>query len=194
MRIIFMGTPDFAAASLNAMINAGLDVRAAVSQPDKPKGRGHKLQPTDVKVAAQNAGIPVYQPQTLKNGELTEVLDEIKPELIVVAAYGKILPEYIINYPKYGCINVHASLLPKYRGAAPIQWAIINGEAETGVTIMQMDKGLDTGDMLMTEKTEIGMYETAGELFDRLAQIGGKLLVNAIEKIEKLKGAVLALQ
>ena len=184
MRIIFMGTPDFAAASLNAMINAGLDVRAAVSQPDKPKGRGHKLQPTDVKVAAQNAGIPVYQPQTLKNGELTEVLDEIKPELIVVAAYGKILPEYIINYPKYGCINVHASLLPKYRGAAPIQWAIINGEAETGVTIMQMDKGLDTGDMLMTEKTEIGMYETAGELFDRLAQIGGKLLVNAIEKIE----------
>lgn len=184
MRILFMGTPDFAAASLNAMINAGLDVRAAVSQPDKPKGRGHKLQPTDVKVAAQNAGIPVYQPQTLKNGELTEVLDEIKPELIVVAAYGKILPEYIINYPKYGCINVHASLLPKYRGAAPIQWAIINGEAETGVTIMQMDKGLDTGDMLMTEKTEIGMYETAGELFDRLAQIGGKLLVNAIEKIE----------
>ena len=184
MRIIFMGTPDFAAASLNAMINAGLDVRAAVSQPDKPKGRGLKLQPTDVKVAAQNAGIPVYQPQTLKNGELTEVLDEIKPELIVVAAYGKILPEYIINYPKYGCINVHASLLPKYRGAAPIQWAIINGEAETGVTIMQMDKGLDTGDMLMTEKTEIGMYETAGELFDRLAQIGGKLLVNAIEKIE----------
>lgn len=184
MKILFMGTPDFAAASLNAMINAGLDVRAAVSQPDKPKGRGHKLQPTDVKVAAQNAGIPVYQPQTLKNGELTELLDEIKPELIVVAAYGKILPEYIINYPKYGCINVHASLLPKYRGAAPIQWAIINGEAETGVTIMQMDKGLDTGDMLMTEKTEIGMYETAGELFDRLAQIGGKLLVNAIEKIE----------
>ena len=181
-----MGTPDFAAASLNAMINAGLDVAAAVSQPDKPKGRGHKLQPTDVKIAAEAAGIPVYQPEKLKNGELMGLLDEIKPELIVVAAYGKILPEYIINYPKYGCINVHASLLPKYRGAAPIQWAIINGEKETGVTIMKMDKGLDTGDMLITEKTEIGMYETAGELFDRLAVMGGELLVKAISQIENL--------
>lgn len=185
MRILFMGTPDFAAASLNSMINAELNVVGVVSQPDKPKGRGHKLQPTDVKIAAQAAGIPVYQPQSLKNGELLELLDEIKPDLIVVAAYGKILPEYIINYPKYGCINVHASLLPKYRGAAPIQWAIINGEKETGVTIMQMDKGLDTGDMLLTEKTNIGKYETAGELFARLAEMGGNLLVEAISKIEK---------
>lgn len=184
MRILFMGTPDFAAETLNAMVSAGLDVRAAVSQPDKPKGRGHKLMPTDVKAAAQAADIPVYQPQSLKNNELIPLLDEIKPELIVVAAYGKILPEYIINYPKYGCINVHASLLPKYRGAAPIQRAIIDGESETGVTIMQMDKGLDTGDMLMSVKTQIGRYETAGELFDRLAVMGGELLVKAVHAIE----------
>lgn len=184
MRILFMGTPDFAAETLNAMVSAGLDVRAAVSQPDKPKGRGHKLMPTDVKTAAQAADIPVYQPQSLKNNELIPLLDEIKPELIVVAAYGKILPEYIINYPKYGCINVHASLLPKYRGAAPIQRAIIDGESETGVTIMQMDKGLDTGDMLMSVKTQIGRYETAGELFDRLAVMGGELLVKAVHAIE----------
>lgn len=184
MRILFMGTPDFAAETLNAMVSAGLDVRAAVSQPDKPKGRGHKLMPTDVKMAAQAADIPVYQPQSLKNNELMPLLDEIKPELIVVAAYGKILPEYIINYPKYGCINVHASLLPKYRGAAPIQRAIIDGESETGVTIMQMDKGLDTGDMLMSVKTQIGRYETAGELFDRLAVMGGELLVKAVHAIE----------
>ncbi len=184
MRILFMGTPDFASETLNAMVSAGLDVRAAVSQPDKPKGRGHKLMPTDVKTAAQAADIPVYQPQSLKNNELMPLLDEIKPELIVVAAYGKILPEYIINYPKYGCINVHASLLPKYRGAAPIQRAIIDGESETGVTIMQMDKGLDTGDMLMSVKTRIGRYETAGELFDRLAVMGGELLVKAVHAIE----------
>ncbi len=184
MRILFMGTPDFAAETLNAMVSAGLDVRAAVSQPDKPKGRGHKLMPTDVKTAAQAADIPVYQPQSLKNNELMPLLDEIKPELIVVAAYGKILPEYIINYPKYGCINMHASLLPKYRGAAPIQRAIIDGESETGVTIMQMDKGLDTGDMLMSVKTQIGRYETAGELFDRLAVMGGELLVKAVHAIE----------
>ena len=184
MRILFMGTPDFAAETLNAMVSAGLDVRAAVSQPDKPKGRGHKLMPTDVKAAAQAADIHVYQPQSLKNNELIPLLDEIKPELIVVAAYGKILPEYIINYPKYGCINVHASLLPKYRGAAPIQRAIIDGESETGVTIMQMDKGLDTGDMLMSVKTQIGRYETAGELFDRLAVMGGELLVKAVHAIE----------
>lgn len=185
MKILFMGTPDFAAESLKALVKAGIDVRAAVSQPDKPKGRGHKLQPTDVKLAAEEAGIPVYQPETLKNGELQGLLDEIQPELIVVAAYGKILPEYILNYPKYGCINVHASLLPKYRGAAPIQWAVINGEKETGVTIMQMEKGLDTGDMLIMEKTEIGQYETAGELFERLAKIGGELLVKAVGEIEK---------
>jgi methionyl-tRNA formyltransferase len=185
MKILFMGTPDFASASLQALIDAGFDVVGAVSQPDKPKGRGHKLQPTDVKITAEKAGIAVYQPETLKNGELMPILDELKPDLIVVAAYGKILPEYIINYPKYGCVNVHASLLPKYRGAAPIQWAIINGERVTGVTTMQMDKGLDTGDMLLKAETEIGEYETAEELFDRLAAIGGELLVKTINGLEK---------
>ncbi|MCC8169818.1 MAG: methionyl-tRNA formyltransferase, partial [Oscillospiraceae bacterium] len=183
MRILFMGTPDFASVSLKAMLDAGLNVVGAVSQPDKPKGRGHKLMPTEVKTAAESAGIKVYQPESIRNGELKEVLEELEPELIVVAAYGKILPEYIINYPKYGCINVHASLLPKYRGAAPIQWAIINGESVTGVTTMKMAKGLDTGDMLVKAETEIGEYETAGELFDRLAKLGGDLLVKTIAEL-----------
>ena len=186
MRILFMGTPDFAAASLKAMTDAGLDVVGVVSQPDRPKGRGHKLVPTDVKAAALEAGIEnIYQPEKLRNGELQPVLDKLKPELIVVVAYGKILPDYIIDYPKYGCINVHASLLPKYRGAGPIQWAIINGEKVTGVTTMKMDSGLDTGDMLLKAETEIGEYETAEELFERLAVIGGDLLLKTIDGLEK---------
>lgn len=184
MRILFMGTPDFAAVSLQALIDAGLDVAGVISQPDKPKGRGHKLQPTDVKVTAQNAGLNVYQPETLKNNAIADLLDELKPDLIAVAAYGKLLPEYVLNYPKYGCVNVHASLLPKYRGAAPIQWAIANGDKITGVTTMQMGKGLDTGDMLMKAETEIGEYETAEELFDRLAKIGGELLIKTIKGLE----------
>lgn len=186
MRILFMGTPDFAAAVLNSMVKAGFDVIGAVSQPDKPKGRGHKMIPTDVKVAAIEADIPVYQPETLKNGELQPILDELNPDMIVVAAYGKILPPYIIEYPKYGCLNVHASLLPKYRGAAPIQRAVIDGEKTTGVTIMRMDNGLDTGDMLLKKETEIGEYETAEELFDRLAVLGGELLNEAILNIDTL--------
>lgn len=186
MRILFMGTPDFAVGSLEALVKEGFDVAAVVSQPDKPKGRGHKLMPTAVKQAAQSYGIPVYQPEKIKNGELNEILDKIQPDLIVVAAYGKILPSYIINYPKFGCINVHASLLPKYRGAAPIQWAIINGEKETGVTIMKMDEGLDTGDMLYWEKTQIKEYETAQELFDRLSQIGAEALVKTIKNIDSI--------
>ena len=186
MRILFMGTPDFAAASLKAMTDAGLYVVGVVSQPDRPKGRGHKLVPTDVKAAALEAGIEnIYQPEKLRNGELQPVLDKLKPELIVVVAYGKILPDYIIDYPKYGCINVHASLLPKYRGAGPIQWAIINGEKVTGVTTMKMDSGLDTGDMLLKAETEIGEYETAEELFERLAVIGGDLLLKTIDGLEK---------
>lgn len=186
MRILFMGTPDFAAAVLNSMVKAGFDVVGAVSQPDKPKGRGHKLIPTDVKVAALEANVTVYQPETLKNGELQPILDELQPDMIVVAAYGKILPPYIIEYPKYGCLNVHASLLPKYRGAAPIQRAIIDGEKTTGVTIMRMDNGLDTGDMLLKTETEIGEYETAEELFDRLAVLGSELLNKAILNINTL--------
>lgn len=185
MKILFMGTPDFAAVTLKAMINAKLDIVGVVSQPDRPKGRGHKLVPTDVKAAALEANLPVYQPERIKNGEMQEILDELKPDVIVVVAYGKILPDYIINYPKYGCVNVHASLLPKYRGAAPIQWAIINGEKTTGVTTMKMDSGLDTGDMLLKTETEIGEYETAEELFDRLAKIGGELLLETLDGLEQ---------
>lgn len=185
MKILFMGTPEFAATSLCALKEANFDVVGAVSQPDKPKGRGHKLVPTEVKAEALKYGIPVFQPETLKNGELKPVLDELKPDVIVVVAYGNLLPDYVLNYSKYGCINVHASLLPKYRGAAPIQWAIINGERETGVTTMKMDAGLDTGDMLLTVKTEIGEYETAEELFSRLAVLGGELLIKTLDKLEK---------
>ena len=184
MKILFMGTPDFAAMALTALINAGKSIAGVVSQPDKPKGRGHKLAPTDVKVVALEHNLPVYQPEKIKNGELMPVLDELKPDVIIVVAYGKILPDYVLNYPKYGCINAHASLLPKYRGAAPIQWAIINGEEKTGVTTMQMDAGLDTGDMLLTAETEIGKDETAAELFDRLALIGGEVLIQTLDALE----------
>lgn len=140
--------------------------------------------PTEVKLVAQEAGIPVFQPTTLKNGELKPILDTLTPDIIIVVAYGKILPDYILSYAKYGCVNVHASLLPKYRGAAPIQWAIINGEAVTGITTMQMDAGVDTGDMLLQEQTAIGEYETSEELFDRLSVMGGELLIKTIEGLK----------
>ncbi len=187
MRILFMGTPDFAAEILDAVAKTNHEIVGAVSQPDKPKGRGHKLVPTDVKVKAEELGIDVYQPETLKNESFLDTLNDLSPDMIIVAAYGKILPEYIINYPKYGCINVHASILPKYRGAAPIQWSIINGDATTGVSIMKMDKGLDTGDVVAVRETAIGEYETAGELFDRLAKIGAELMVETIDIIESGK-------
>lgn len=186
MRILFMGTPDIASACLEALIQDGKNVVGVVSQPDKPKGRGHKLMPTDVKETALSHNLPVFQPETLKNGELKPILDELKPDLIAVVAYGKILPEYIIDYPEYGCINVHASLLPKLRGAAPIQWSIINGDKKTGVTTMMMDKGLDTGDMLLVEELEIGEYETSEELFERMAEAGGKLLCRTIDEIKSI--------
>ena len=179
-----MGTPDFAAECLRALIDNKYDVIGAVTQPDKPRGRGHKLTPCEVKELALENNIEVYQPETLKNGELQPILDELRPDIIVVAAYGKILPEYVINYPKYGCINVHGSILPKYRGAAPIQWAVIDGEKETGITTMLMDKGLDTGDILMIEKTPISDTETSAELFDRLAFLGGEVLIKTIEGIK----------
>ena len=185
-RILFMGTPDFAEKSLEKLLAEGFLVVGAVTQPDKPKGRGHKMQFPPVKELAIKNNIPVYQPEKLKNGELQPVLDELCPDIIVVVAYGKILPEYILSYPKYGCINVHGSLLPKYRGAAPIQWAVLNGERETGVTTMLMDKGLDTGDMLLSEKTEIGKYETSEELFDRLSVLGGEVLVKTLLNIESI--------
>lgn len=186
MNILFMGTPDIAAECLKALAAAGLNIVGAVSQPDRPKGRGHKLAPTDVKAAAAELGIPVFQPEKLKNGELQPVLDELKPDIIAVVAYGKILPKYVIDYPQYGCINMHASLLPKLRGAAPIQWAVINGEKITGATTMLMDEGLDTGDMLLSEELEIGEYETSEELFERMAELGGRLLVKTIKEIKSI--------
>ncbi len=187
MKVLFMGTPDIAASCLKALCDNGINVIGAVSQPDRPKGRGHKLLPTDVKVCAEERGIPVFQPESLKNGELGPILDELKPDLIAVVAYGKILPKYIIDYPEYGCINMHASLLPKLRGAAPIQWAVINGEEKTGVTTMLMDEGLDTGDMLLSEEIEIGEYETSEELFLKMAELGGKVLVKTIKEITEIK-------
>ena len=184
MRILFMGTPDFAAEILTAMADSELDICGVISQPDKPKGRGHKMVMTDVKKAAMECGYEVYQPETLRNGAIEELLEELQPELIVVAAYGKFLPEYVLNYPKYGCINVHASILPKYRGAAPIQWSVVNGDEETGITIQKMAKGMDTGDIISIQTTTIGEYETSEELFDRLAKIGGELLLKTISDIE----------
>lgn len=184
MRILFMGTPDFAVPCLNALIENNYEICGAVTQPDKPKGRGHKLTPPPVKECAVSHNIPVFQPETLKNEAFLEELKNLAPDIIIVVAYGKILPKYIIDYPKYGCINVHGSLLPSYRGAAPIQRAVINGEKETGVTTMLMDEGLDTGDMLLWEKTEIGEYETAGELFDRLSFIGANTLIKTLEKLK----------
>ena len=185
MKIIFMGTPDFARDSLEAVYNAGYEIIGVVTNPDRPKGRGMKMIPSSVKEFALEKELKIYQPEKVKNN--IEFIDEIKslnPDVICVVAYGKILPEEILNIPKLGCINVHGSLLPKYRGAAPIQWAILNGDKETGVTTMYMDKGMDTGDMILKEKVTIGEDETTGELWDRLSKIGGELLVKTLEQIE----------
>ena len=184
MKIVFMGTPDYAVKTLEALINAGHTVAAVFAQPDKPVGRKQILTPPPVKVCAQMYGIPVFQPRTLRDGEAEKIIRNIAPDVIAVVAYGKILPTEILTLPRYGCVNGHASLLPKYRGAAPIQWCIVNGEKETGVTAMQMDEGMDTGDILETAVTEIGAEETAGELFERLSVIGAKLLVKTLADIE----------
>ncbi len=188
MRVVFMGTPDFAVTTLQALIGSGHQVAAVISQPDKPFGRKAELRPTPVKAAAEAAGIPVFQPQRLRDPSFTEQLEQLAPDVIVVAAYGKIIPAFILELPRYGCLNVHASLLPKYRGAAPIQWAILDGETETGVTIMQMNEGLDTGDILSTAKVPIAENETGGSLFDKLAAEGGRLLVETLRQVEN--GAV----
>lgn len=189
MNIVFMGTPDFAVPCLKTLAESTHTVSAVFTQPDKPKGRGYKMIPTPVKKAAQEYNIPVYQPLSLRKGEDAEagmkLLKELSPDLIVVTAYGQILPEEILNLPKYGCINIHASLLPAYRGAAPINWCILNGESKTGVTSMQMDKGLDTGDMLLRRETEIGENETYQELYDRLAVMGGEVLADTIKAVEE---------
>lgn len=180
-----MGTPDFAVEPLKALVNNGYDVCGVVTQPDKPVGRKAILTPPPVKVQAQELGIKVYQPQTLKNGEGMEILRELNPDVVIVVAYGKILPKDFLEYTKYGCINIHGSILPKYRGAAPIQRCVLDGEEYAGVTSMQMDVGLDTGDMLLVEKTKIGENETAGELFDRLAPMGAELLIKTLVALEK---------
>ena len=183
MKILFMGTPMFAVPSLEALVAAGHQVVGVFSQPDKPKNRGMKLQPTPVKVCAQVHNIPVFQPEKLRDGTALETIRQLAPELIVVAAYGRILPQEILDYPKLGCINVHSSLLPKYRGAAPINWAILNGEKETGVTIMHMAPALDAGDIIAQRATPIDPDETAEVLYDRLARLGADLLVETLPRL-----------
>ena len=184
MKVIFMGTPDFAVGTLEALIEAGHQVNLVVTQPDKPKGRGHAMQYTPVKEVAVKHGIPVYQPIKIRADESVAYLAGIEADVIVVVAFGQIIPKSILEMKKYGCINVHASLLPKYRGAAPIQWAVIEGEKESGVTIMQMDEGLDTGDMLTKTVVPLDEKETGGSLFDKLSAAGAKLCVETLQKIE----------
>lgn len=189
MRILFMGTPDFAQVCLQSLVEAGQQVIAVVTQPDKPKGRGYQMISPPVKIYAQEQKIPVYQPQTLRDGTFADTLAELKPDVIIVVAYGKILPSYILDYPRFGCINAHGSLLPKYRGAAPIQRAIMEGEAETGITIMYMDVGVDTGNMLLWDKTPITEEDTFETVHDRLAAMAGKLLVQVLPLLEAGKAA-----
>ena len=185
-RVIFMGTPDFAVPSLKKLVESGFDVVLVVSQPDKPRGRSKEPVMPEVKREALQYGIEVYQPATLKSEESVEYLSSFEPDFIVVAAYGKILPKAVLDLPKCACINVHGSLLPKYRGAAPIQRAVLNGETVTGVTTMLMGEGLDTGDMLLKREVAIGENETAAALFDRLAEIGGELLIETLETFQSI--------
>ncbi|MDY2693851.1 methionyl-tRNA formyltransferase [Gemmiger sp.] len=184
MRILFMGTPDIAADSLAALLGAGHEVCAVFTRRDKPVGRKQILTAPPVKQQAQSHDIPVYQPRTLRDGSSDALIEQLAPDIIVVVAYGCIIPPQLLHIAKYGCINLHVSLLPKYRGSAPIQWAVLNGDAETGVSIMQLDEGLDTGDVLMVEPVAIDPEETSGELFDRVSAVGAKTLVDALAKIE----------
>lgn len=185
LNILFMGTPDFAEESLKSIDKAGFNILGVVTNPDKPKGRGMKMVSSPVKEYALEKNIPVYQPIKVSNNpEFIEEVRKMNPDVICVVAYGKILPEELLKIPKLGCINVHGSLLPKYRGAAPIQWAVINGDKKTGITTMYMDVGMDTGDMILKKEVDIGGNETTGELWDRLAKIGGELLVETLNKIE----------
>lgn len=188
LNIVFMGTPDFAEESLKSLHQAGHNILAVVTNPDKPQGRGMKLVASPVKQYALENGFEVYQPEKVRNNsEFVEQIKSLNPDVICVVAYGKILPQELLDIPKLGCINVHGSLLPKYRGAAPIQWAVLNGDKVTGITTMYMDAGMDTGDMILKEEVEIGEDETTGELWDRLSKIGGKLLVKTLELIEQGK-------
>lgn len=185
MRIVFMGTPDFSVGALESIVSAGYEVAAVVTQPDKPKGRGKEMQFTAVKECALKYGIPVFQPIKIKAADAVDVLKEYRADIFIVAAFGQLLSKEILELPKYGCVNIHASLLPKYRGAAPIQWAIIDGEAQTGITIMQMDEGLDTGDMLYKKEVLIDAKETYETLHDKLKEAGAELIVSALQEIEK---------
>ena len=184
MRIVFMGTPDFAAASLQKLIDEGFDVVGVFTQPDKPKGRGMELSFSPVKELALRAGLPVYQPEKMRDGTALAILRELRPDILVVVAYGRILPDDMLALPRCGAVNVHGSLLPKYRGAAPIQWAVLNGDSVTGVSTMFLASEMDAGDIIYTDETEIGEFETAGELFDRLMDMGAKLLVKTLRAIE----------
>ena len=183
MRIIFMGTPDFAVPCLEALIKSEYQVVGVFTQPDKPKGRGYELAPPPVKVSALENGLKVFQPKSMRDGEALNIINSLNADLIIVVAFGKILPLEILNSVKFGCINIHASILPKLRGAAPIQWSIINGDTETGVTAQQMDIGVDTGDILMVKKVEIPIDMNAGELFDKLSLCGAEVLIETIKQV-----------
>lgn len=183
MNIVFMGTPDFAVPALKAIANSNHTVSGVFTQPDKPRGRKMIMTPPDVKVCAEEFNIPVFQPKSMKSQEALQILTDLKPDVVVVAAYGQILPQAVLDVPRFGCINIHGSLLPKYRGASPIQQAVLNGDKVTGVTTMLMNAGLDTGDILLSVKTEIGENETSGELFDRLAQLGGELILKTLDVV-----------
>ena len=184
MRVVFMGTPDFAVGTLEALLQSRHQVVAVVTQPDKPKGRGKAMQFTPVKEVAVSAEIPVLQPKRVREPEVVEEIRQFHPDVIVVVAFGQLIPKAILDMPQYGCVNVHASLLPKYRGAAPIQWAVIDGEEKSGVTTMQMDEGLDTGDMLLTEEVVLDSQETGGSLFDKLSEVGAGLLLKTLDELE----------
>lgn len=185
MKILFMGTPDFAVPSLQMLIDSAHEVVGVVTQPDKPQGRKQILTPPPVKALAQKHDIPVHQPTSLKNEALLPLLEETQPDLILVVAYGKLLPKYILEFPQYGCMNIHGSLLPRWRGAAPIQWSVIAGDEFAGVATMKMAEGLDTGDIYLMERTKIGAQETAGELFDRLSQLGAQVLAKTLVQLEQ---------
>ena len=185
MKIIFMGTPDFAAASLEALIDSRHEIQAVVTQPDKPKGRKGELTPSPVKVVAEEKGIKVYQPLKVRDEEFVETLRAYNPDVIVVVAFGQIIPLSILKMPKFGCVNIHGSLLPKYRGAAPIQWAVLDGEKETGITTILMDEGIDTGDILLKKTIKIDADETSGSLFDKLMALGAKTILETLDELEK---------
>lgn len=184
MKIVFMGTPDFSVKCLTALAESKHEVVGVFCQPDKPVGRKQEIKMPDVKIEALRLNLPVFQPKSLRNGAGTELLRELEPDLVVVVAYGKILPPDFLSFPKYGCINIHASILPKYRGASPIHWAVINGDSETGVTAMQMDEGLDTGDILLVNRMPIGENDTTELMYEKLALLGAKTLLETIEMIE----------